>query len=268
MTYVHGYNDRETRRLLEQSLILEELLHSGTRYLEGGRILEAGCGVGAQTMILARRNPGIDLISMDISATSIRKAEPLVRQAGYRNVTFLQGDIYNSGFGPASFDHIFVCFLLEHLPDPCGALRIMINLLRKGGTITVIEGDHGTGVWTPETEDARRAWDCLIQSQQYLGHDPFIGRRLFPLLKSAGFQDIEVTPRPVYADPSNQELLEGVVNRIIAPMVLSAGDRVLEQQLLTREDWEKGLQDISNVASSDEGTFFYTWFKGCGISAS
>jgi len=264
MTYVHGYTDRETRRLLEQSLILEELLHSGTRYNEGSRVLEAGCGVGAQTLIIARRNPGIELVSMDISLASVSKAESMVHQAGYRNVTFLQGDIYKSGFGHASFDHIFVCFLLEHLSDPLGALLIMKSLLRKGGTITVIEGDHGTGVWSPETEASRLAWDGLIRSQLYLGHDPFIGRRLFPLLDSAGFRNIDVTPRPVYSDRSNPELLDGVVNRIITPMVLSAGERVMGQQLLTRESWEKGLKDISSVASTGEGSFFYSWFKGCG----
>ena len=47
MTYVHGYTTRETQRLLEQSLILEELLHNGTSYQEGEKVLEAGCGVGA-----------------------------------------------------------------------------------------------------------------------------------------------------------------------------------------------------------------------------
>ena len=55
MAYVHGYTDRETQRLLEQSLILEELLHEGTRYPEGRRILEVGSGVGAQTLLLDRQ---------------------------------------------------------------------------------------------------------------------------------------------------------------------------------------------------------------------
>ena len=57
MTYVHGYTDRETQRLLEQSLILEKLLHEGTQYPEGSRILEVGSGVGAQTRILTTREP-------------------------------------------------------------------------------------------------------------------------------------------------------------------------------------------------------------------
>ena len=175
MTYVHGYTDRETRRLLEQSLILEELLHSGTVYAPGSKVLEVGCGVGAQTSILARRNPEINLTSIDISESSVYQARRTVEELNFRNVDIRQGDIYNHNLGAASFDHLFVCFLLEHLEDPPLALDIMKSLLREGGTLTIIEGDHGSGFWTPESEASRLAWQGLIKSQMALGHDPNIG---------------------------------------------------------------------------------------------
>ena len=56
--YVHGYSDREAARLADQAGSLAELLHAGTRYAPGSAVLEAGCGVGAQTVILARNSPG------------------------------------------------------------------------------------------------------------------------------------------------------------------------------------------------------------------
>ncbi len=73
-----------------------------------------------------------------------------------------------------------------------------------------------------------------------------------------------VEPRLVYADQSNPDLLEGVINKIIAPMVFSAEKYVLETGLLQQADWEKGLKDIRDVAIHPDGTFFYTWFKGVG----
>jgi hypothetical protein len=60
-------------------------------------------------------------------------------------------------------------------------------------------------------------------------------------------------------------LLDGVVNQIITPMVHSAEQQVLEENLMNVADWKQGLQDISQVASHQDGTFFYTWFKGLAV---
>jgi ubiquinone/menaquinone biosynthesis C-methylase UbiE len=265
VSYVHGYTARETQRLQEQSLILEKLLHEGTHYPQGSKVLEAGCGVGAQTRILLRRNPGIRLTSIDLSGESIEEARRNVGSEYRDRVDFRQADIYDTGMAPGTFDHMFVCFLLEHLENPRKALRIMGELLRPGGTLTVIEGDHGSGFWTPETDASRSAWDGLITAQRREGHDPNIGRRLYPLLEDTGMKIMDVSPRAVYADQSNHMLLDGVVNQIIAPMVFSAEKQVLEEKLVREETWHKGLNDIREVATVEEGTFFYTWFKGFAV---
>ncbi len=265
MPYVHGYTEREIQRLMEQSLILEDLLHTGTHYPAGSKVLEAGCGVGAQTRILARRNPGALFHALEISGDSIGKARELASREGITNVEFIHSDLYEHFPEPGSYDHVFVCFLLEHLPDPGSALNLFRKALRKGGTITVIEGDHGSGFWTPETSESRRAWDGLIRSQRELGHDPNIGRRIYPLLQGTGFSVTEVSPRWVYADQSSHGLLDKVINQIIVPMVYSAEGQVLESGSMDKAAWKRGLIDIEQVAVHPEGTFFYTWFKGVGV---
>ena len=224
-----------------------------------------GCGVGAQTRILAKRNPGASIISMDISEESLKHAREVILEEGFANVEFIHADILDYDIEPESFDHIFICFVLEHLPDPAAVLEKLHKALRKGGSITLIEGDHGSGFWTPETHESRKAWDGLIKSQQNLGHDPNIGRRVYPLLKEAGFLVKEVSPRWIYADQSNPSLLDGVINKIIAPMVFSAERKVLDSNLMDEESWKRGLRDIENVSNHPEGTFFYTWFKGVGV---
>lgn len=65
--YIHGYSEREQLRLNEQSIILEELIHAGTNYKTNELILEVGCGIGAQSIILAKRNPKANFIGIDIS---------------------------------------------------------------------------------------------------------------------------------------------------------------------------------------------------------
>ena len=263
--YVHGYSERETQRLQEQSLILEDLLHGGTSYPEGSRVLEVGCGVGAQTLILLRRNPGIQLTSVDMSSHSLMQARHAAEEEGFTHVSFRHEDILDSSLEAASFDHIFICFVLEHMETPTQALKQMMTFLRTGGTITLIEGDHSSARWYPESEASRAAWNGLVRSQQMLGHDPYIGRRLKEIMTGAGIRRAKVEPRAVDPDQSDPVLLDGVVNQIITPMVFSAQKQVLASNLVDPLIWKDGLRDLSQVSASPDGTFFYSWFKGVGI---
>jgi cyclopropane fatty-acyl-phospholipid synthase-like methyltransferase len=53
--YVHGYSDDEANRLHDQADSLADLLHYDSVWDEGSIILEAGCGIGAQTKIVAQK---------------------------------------------------------------------------------------------------------------------------------------------------------------------------------------------------------------------
>ena len=72
--YVHGYDQNESRRLTDQASTLTDLLHHDTLYPAGSRVLEAGCGVGAQTVILSRSSPEASFECLDISEASLKAA--------------------------------------------------------------------------------------------------------------------------------------------------------------------------------------------------
>ncbi|MDD5591238.1 MAG: class I SAM-dependent methyltransferase [Dehalococcoidales bacterium] len=263
--YVHGYSDREAQRLREQSLIIENLLHSDPSYPAGSLILEAGCGIGAQTVILARRSPHARIISVDISLDSLRKAGAIIDNQGMGVVSLQQSDILTLPFREGIFDHVFVCFVLEHLDRPVDALIELKRVLKKGGTITVIEGDHGSCFWYPETAESRKVWQCLIDVQKNLDHNPLIGRQLYSLLKRSGFDIGYVLPRWLYADGSNPRLMNDGVSKIMVPMLETAREQALNLRLIAEVTWRKGIDDLYHTAESPGGTFFYTWFKGVGI---
>jgi SAM-dependent methyltransferase len=267
MAYVHGYSQREAQRLYEQAEILEEILHTGTHFAAGSEVLEAGCGVGAQTRLLVKRNDGVRFTCIDISEKSLATAKKLKEAAGFDNVSFGQENITRLSFADASFDHIFVCFVLEHLDNPVAALAELRRVLRTGGTITVIEGDHGSCFWHRQTAESMAAWNGLITAQQNIGHDPNIGRRLCPLLSAAGFELQSCEPVWLYADRMKPALRDGMVNHIIVPMVQSAKEQILTDKLVPEDVYEKGIADLSRVDESDEGTFFYTWFKAVARKA-
>ena len=55
--YVHGYSERELKRLQDQANTLDELLHHDTIFPGNSKVLVVGCGVGSQTKIIAKKNP-------------------------------------------------------------------------------------------------------------------------------------------------------------------------------------------------------------------
>jgi ubiquinone/menaquinone biosynthesis C-methylase UbiE len=217
--YVHGYDRRENERLQDQAGTLVDLLHSGTVYPAGSTVLEVGCGVGAQTVTLARRSPDARITSVDISADSIAQAKRRVESAALGNVEFRRADLFSLPFTPQSFDHAFVCFVLEHLARPVEALTILKGLLRPGGTITVIEGDHGSTYFHPDSAAAHAAIQCLVTLQRAAGGNALIGRQVYPLLVEAGFEAVRVAPRMVYVDASRPELVDGFTRKTFTAMI-------------------------------------------------
>ena len=264
--YVHGYSERERQRLHDQSQTLAELLHHDTIYPAGSHVLEAGCGVGGQTVILARKSPQAHFTSIDASPASVAAARAAVEGAGLGNVTFQEADIFQLPFPKASFDHIFVCFVLEHLRQPGEALRRLGAVLKPGGSLTVIEGDHGSTFFHPRSDAAWRTVQCLIDVQAAMGGNALIGRELYPLLLGAGFRDVAVSPRFVYVDASRPAWVEGFTRNTYIAMVEGVREQALAMGLIARPDWDKGMADLKASAAAN-GTFCYTFFKGTAIKA-
>ena len=263
--YVHGYSSREARRLIDQASSLAELLHWDTIFPAGSDVLEAGCGVGAQTTTIAGHSPQARFCTVDRSAASLAAARDRTAAAGIANVTFIQADIFNLPFAEQSFDHVFVCFVLEHLRDPLGALLCLRRMLKRGGGMTVIEGDHGSAYFHPDSADARRAIQCLIDVQAGMGGDALIGRRLYPLLREAGFADVSVSPRMVYVDLSRPELVEGFTRNTFNAMVEGVGDDAIARGLIDPDSWARGIRDLHRTTERD-GVFCYTFFKAAATA--
>jgi ubiquinone/menaquinone biosynthesis C-methylase UbiE len=261
--YVHGYDPRENIRLQDQASTLVELLHSDTSYPAESRVLEAGCGVGAQTVTLARNSPEAAITSVDISEASVAEARRKVEAAGFSNVTFRQGDIFHLPFERESFDHVFVCFVLEHLSQPAEALRVLKDLLRPGGSITVIEGDHGSAYFHPHSEAAHAAIRCQVELQRRAGGNAMIGRELYPLLCKAGYGSVRVSPRMVYVDSSKPELVDGFTKKTFTAMIEGVRDTALKAKIIDPSSFDRGIKDLYRTADND-GVFCYTFFKAFG----
>jgi ubiquinone/menaquinone biosynthesis C-methylase UbiE len=256
--YVHGYDDRESTRLHDQANTLVDLLHADTRYPAQSQVLEVGCGVGSQTITLARNSPGALFTSVDISEASLAEAHK--RAASFSNVRFQQADIFDLPFDPDSFDHIFVCFVLEHLADPVEALVRLKRHLKPGGTITVIEGDHGSAYFSPDSAAARAAIRCQIELQRRAGGNALIGRELYPLLRRAEYSAVHVSPRMVYVDASKPKFVDGFTRKTFTAMIEGVRETALEAGIIDQNLFDQGIRDLYRTAEAD-GVFCYTFFK-------
>jgi ubiquinone/menaquinone biosynthesis C-methylase UbiE len=264
-TYVHGYSTIEARRLADQANTLADLLHSQVSFPPGSRVIEAGCGIGAQTVLLARNNPDAQFFSFDASRETIEIARNNVEAAGLKNVLLEVADVYNLAYRAGAFDHAFVCFLLEHLPDPLGALIGLKRILKPGGSIVAIEGDHGSYYCHPRSAAADHVVQCLVDIQSRKGGNALIGRQLYPLLAAAGYKETRVFPRMVYVDASRPDLVDGFTQKTFIAMVEGVKEEALSLGFSSEEAWAQGVADLLRTTRTD-GTFCYTFFQATAYS--
>ncbi len=261
--YVHGYSSHEHERLRDQGHTLVELIHGDIAYPHDTLVLEVGCGVGVQTVVLAQRSPGATFVAIDHSEASLTLARRAAKAACVTNVEFRQANIFALPFAEESFDHLFVCFVLEHLPDPARALTVLLQLLKPGGTVTIIEGDHGPTYFHPESAAARAVIQCQITLQAQAGGNALIGRQLYPLMVGAGLANVRVRPRMVYVDASRPDLVEGFTKKTFTAMIEGVRARAIAAGLTTPDRFDAGIRALYRTARAD-GVFGYTFFKGLG----
>jgi hypothetical protein len=87
---------------------------------------------------------------------------------------------------------------------------------------------------------------------------------LYPLLVQAGYRDVHVSPRMVYADAARPALADGFTRKTFTAMVEGVGEQAVGQGLMDEASWAAGIRDLHRAAE-DDGTFCYTFFKAVGL---
>jgi ubiquinone/menaquinone biosynthesis C-methylase UbiE len=131
-----GYEDFDTPlELVEKAKrgiyakLLEEQLPLGVR------VLDAGCGTGqlANFLSLVHR----DVVGIDFSYGSLRKATDFKNKSGLKNVCFVQTDLFQLGLKEESFDYVLCNGVLHHTKDAYGAFQQLCRLVKPRGFIAI-----------------------------------------------------------------------------------------------------------------------------------
>jgi 2-polyprenyl-3-methyl-5-hydroxy-6-metoxy-1,4-benzoquinol methylase len=100
-------------------------------------ILIAGCGTGLHAVQIAQVYPNARLLAVDVSVTSLAYARRKTRELGLRNIEYAQADILELGTIDRTFDSIESVGVLHHLAEPTAGWRVLVSLLRPGGTMRI-----------------------------------------------------------------------------------------------------------------------------------
>ena len=138
-------------------------------------------------------------------------------------------------------------------------------MIKPGGTITVIEGDHGSTFFYPDDGYAKKAIAAQVALQEKRGGNANIGRAIYPLLQKATFNQIKVSPRQIYVDYSRPNLVNGFIKNTFTAMIQGMSEEIISESILSKGAMEKGIKGLLRTAEKD-GVFSYTFFKGKGIN--
>lgn len=109
------------------------------RDLLGRRVLDIGCGRGGFACWLGRHpaTPA-EVVGCDFSPVAVEMAAAFAFARGAANVRFESADIQRlDQFDAGTFDTVFSCETIEHVPDPPLAVRQLARVLKPGGRLFV-----------------------------------------------------------------------------------------------------------------------------------
>lgn len=96
------------------------------------KILDAGCGNGRVTALMASCSPNAIVISVDLYPTVARE-----NLYGYKNALVVRGDIQETVFSRRTFDFIYCQEVLHHLEDPFKGFQNLCSMLEPDGVIAI-----------------------------------------------------------------------------------------------------------------------------------
>jgi len=259
--YLHGYTSDEQDRLYRQARYLEEQVYKDIDFSQQKRLVEVGCGVGAQTEILLERFPHLKISGIDFSREQLLRAESRLKAAiSDGRVTLSQGDAHKLPYPDSSFDGAFICWFLEHIDHPEVALKEVHRTLMPGGRIYCTEVLNATFYLHPYSPATQQYWFHFNDHQWNLKGDPFVGAKLGNLLLQAGFQNIQTTVKSFHYDnrmpKQRARMIEEWTN-----LLLSGAPNLIQSGRVTAELVAEMKRELDTLKNDPDAVFFYSFIQ-------
>jgi len=157
--YLHGFSKKEQNRLYTQARFFESSVFKNIDFSKQNKIIEVGCGVGAQTEILLERFPHLKIEAVDASKAQLKRASVhLAQYISNKKVNLKCADALHLPFENNSFDGAFLCWFLEHVQNPIEILQEIRRVLKVGAVIYCNEVLNATFYLHPYSPATLQYW--------------------------------------------------------------------------------------------------------------
>ena len=164
----------------------------------GESVLDAGCGIGFDTVRLATRTgPGGSVLGLDFSDAMITAARSRLT-AETAQIAYTSGDVTQLDLPDASFDVVHCERVLQHLVDPGAAIAELIRVLKPGGRIAILDTDGATSTSSAGTDEVA---EIVLPLTGMIAKSRRIGRQLPSRMVGAGLSILGVEASAVMLEP-------------------------------------------------------------------
>jgi len=116
---------------------LQDYMHEAFRFEEwvGKEVLEIGCGSGIDAIEFVRY--GAKVVATDITSSAIALTRALAEEAGV-SITVVQSPADRIPYKDNTFDCVYSCGALHHIPDIESVLKEIQRILKIGGKVMIV----------------------------------------------------------------------------------------------------------------------------------
>lgn len=155
--------------------------------------LDLGCGAGGIVDLMsARAGTRGRVVGLDVDEFALAAARAWAQDRGLRNVTFKTGSIFDNDLETGSFDLVHLRYVITTIGRHQEVVQAALRLVRPGGVLALQEADAAGINAYPESPAFERLKNVLVAVFVEIGADPFAGRRVYGLLRSAGLHEVDV----------------------------------------------------------------------------
>lgn len=260
--YLHGFSEREQARLRAQAEFAEYSIFQNINFSTAKKILEVGCGVGAQTEILLRRFPKAHVTGIDLNERQLEAAKKYLtgqpfKQDRYELLKMSADDLH---FDQSSFDGAYLCWVLEHVPNPAQVLSEVRRVLKPGAEIVITEVMNSSFFLDPYSPNVWKYWMAFNDYQHNHAGDPFIGAKLGNLLTQIGYHQVKTEVKTWHFDNRQPGLRKQAIH-FWTDLLLSAADKLIEDKYIDEETVIKAKEELDLVANNPNAVFLYSFMQ-------